>query len=338
MERIGAEMKRRYAMALFAFAIVIVGCDGSRGVFAPASLIDAPEVKAYASQASSWMDPKASGQDLVYVSSIASGSVYVYTYPQGRLAGTLSGFIQPLGECVDSAGDVFITASANLSFSSGTIYEYAHGGTSPIAVLSDPSLANGCAVEAKSGNLAVSGPDVAIYEHAAGQPKIYSKPGSGFYYCSYDEQGKLYLSAPSNKYGGQSQLVRLDLRSARFESINLNASLYSTSDLWPSVQWDSGHITISSSSKEGDGPLSVYRLRITGNSAEVLGTTSLASKKNRYSGQLWIQGSSVLGAAYDKGRGDVAFWAYPKGGDPSRKIANVSGSLWGVAVSRTRAR
>lgn len=49
------------------------------------------------------------------------------------MKGTLTGFVRPQGECVDNAGDVF-TADNGAS----NIADYAHGGTSPIAVLNDP--------------------------------------------------------------------------------------------------------------------------------------------------------------------------------------------------------
>lgn len=45
----------------------------------------------------------------------------------------MTGFVRPQGECVDNAGDVF-TADNGAS----NIADYAHGGTSPIAVLNDP--------------------------------------------------------------------------------------------------------------------------------------------------------------------------------------------------------
>jgi hypothetical protein len=52
-----------------------------------------------------------SGKALLYLAgspSLPSGTVYVYTYPQGHLVETLTGFAQPFGECSDSAGDVFV--------------------------------------------------------------------------------------------------------------------------------------------------------------------------------------------------------------------------------------
>ena len=82
----------------------------------------------------SWMAPQAKRDSLLYITDVGTNAVYAYSYPKGTLLGTLTGFDAPFGECVDNKGDVFI---ANIEASN--ILEYAHGGTSPIATLSDPA-------------------------------------------------------------------------------------------------------------------------------------------------------------------------------------------------------
>ena len=82
-------------------------------------------------------------------------SVFVFSYPGLSQVGTLKSLnYSAQGECVDSAGDVFI-ATSNASYT-GTIFEYAHGGSTPIAELSDPGYPWGCAVDPTTGTLAVS--------------------------------------------------------------------------------------------------------------------------------------------------------------------------------------
>lgn len=276
--------------------------------------------------------------NLLYVSSLATDSVYIYTYPQGRIVGTLTGFIQPLGLCADSVGDVFVTASANKSYSSGLIYEYAHGGTTPIATLTDPGVAVGCAIDPKTGNLAASGNGVAIYKNAAGSPTYYSS-SVAFYFCGYDDEGNLYLSAGSNEHANQANLFRLATGSDELLHINLAAPLYATSDLKPSVQWDGRHITVSSAADSSrGGPISVYRLSFSGSDAIIVGTTTLSSAKNHYGGELLISGKRILGT-YAAGRqADVGLWQYPKGGVPIQSVGKVKGayfSIWGLALSAT---
>ena len=101
------------------------------------------------------MDPMAASGQRLYVSNNALGTVNAYTYPEGRLVGTLTGFISPFGECTDAAGDVFIVAYSDSSKKSSTIYEYAHGGTAPIATLSDPTVAFGCAIDPRPATLRI---------------------------------------------------------------------------------------------------------------------------------------------------------------------------------------
>jgi hypothetical protein len=106
--------------------------------------------------------------------------VYVYTYPQGRRVGTLTGFSEPQGECSDASGNVFIV---DFIPDATTVYEFAHGGMSPIATLNDPADGFGCAVDPLDGTVAVANTydpsnfedngDVAVYAGGHGNPTIY---------------------------------------------------------------------------------------------------------------------------------------------------------------------
>lgn len=323
----------RYALAIGAAAALLPGCGGSQPpIAAPGAMPQSHAVASHAGRGASWMSPSASGQNLLYVSDGAR-TVYVYSYPAGQLVGTLTGFIYPLGECVDLKGDVFIVAAADRSDKSGVIYEYAHGGTSPIATLSDPGPAVGCSVNPSNGDLAVSGSGVAVFAHATGAPTIYPSSAYVFYYCGYDNHGNLYLSG-FDAYANQDELLRLSRGSISFDQIVLSKNLYASSIFWPSVQWDGKHITVSSASNGGRGPVSVYRLAISGSDASIVGTTMLSSKKNRYSGQLLIQGNAIVGFDYDSGIESASRWTYPRGGHPRKTIAVLkSGIFWGIALS-----
>jgi hypothetical protein len=66
------------------------------------------------------MAPEAKRNELLYVSDYSSpyrsNDVLVYSYPQGKLVGKLTGFTEPAGECVDSAGNVSLPTLAHLKF------------------------------------------------------------------------------------------------------------------------------------------------------------------------------------------------------------------------------
>jgi hypothetical protein len=242
---------------------------------------------------------------------------------------------------VDSAGNVFVT-----SFDAGgvgTIFKFAHGGTSPIETLADPGAASGCAVDPKTGNLAVTNVfdngnpyspyrgSVAIYQSASGDPKMHYTSNSllgAFFFCGYDPSGNLYLSAENTNNGTASLLVRLTGNGTNFQVINLGSVLSGAS----SVQWDGAYMTVTSgASAQHFIPLSIYRLSISGSNATIVGTTTLAIHKNKFGGQSWIDSSSVL--AVTRGVGFIGRWKYPRGDKPSRRVPGAAPNLFGVAVS-----
>lgn len=126
----------------------------------------------------------------LYVGDWATNDVDVYKYPGGSSLGTLTGFSEPYGMCVDRRGDIFIT-----NFGAGDLAEYRHGGTAPIDVFSSGGEPIGCSISAK-GDVAVTSFDpgeVTVYPGGNnGNPKTYSNP-----YCAllwtmgYDPAGNL---------------------------------------------------------------------------------------------------------------------------------------------------
>jgi hypothetical protein len=333
----------RYALGCVA-AVLLSGCGGSQPpIGAPGAMPQSRAIAAHADRSGSWMLPEAKGEDLLYISGNDSG-VYVYTYPHGELVGTIANISGAAGECVDRTGDVFVTVENESG--AGTIYEYAHGGTTPVETLSDPGLPDGCAVDKRTGDLAVanslddSNPyyhdrgDLAVYAKAQGRPKMYYShdPAIGdFFFCAYDNKSNLYVSAFDEYHLGASLLAELPAGSSSFKSISLAAALYGLS----SVQWSGTHLVAASSRL--NQPTTVYRLRILGDTATVIGTTKLESARNDYNGQMWIQGGTAIGIGhYKRGYENTYFWPYPSGGLPERairKVAHVKQQLWGVTVS-----
>jgi hypothetical protein len=338
----------RYAAAL-CVAAALAGCGGSQPpIGAPGAMPLDRAIAEHAARGKSWMPPEASGQDLIYVTAFNLGKVYVFTYPQGQPVATLSVW-HPIGECTDEAGDIFVVTQGSQSSDSSQIYEYAHGGTTPISVLNDPGYAVGCAVDPNTGSLAVGNVndvynpyysnhgDVAVYAGAQGNPTMYySADFTGFGFCGYDSADNLYVEG----LVGSSQKIELaQLASGgnSLELIELNRPVYATSGSMPSVQWDGSHMTISTENPNKNGPVSIYRLKISRSTANVVSTTKLKSKKNRHGGQSWIQGKAIAGVSYSGAYGDVSFWNYPNGGRPTGAITKIAPlnktELWGVAIS-----
>jgi hypothetical protein len=334
-----------HALGIGLTAIVLAGCAGSHASIAPL-VPDASSATRARHASASWIQRGSSSHDLLYVSD-EYANVYVYTYPQGKRVGKLTGFIAPVGECVDAAGDVFIVSAASKSYQSSVIYEYAHGGANPVAALQDSGAGVGCSIDPTTGNLAVANASdesnpygaeygsVAAYTQAQGDPRMYYSSGFHFDLCGYDDQGNLYLDSPDPN-GNEEDLVRLSSGSSSFEQINLDTKFYGFPS---SVQWDGRSMTVTSDPTR-HGPLLVYRLSLSGSNGKVVGTTQLSSKKNNYVGQTWIQDKTFLAInLYDGARRtQVSLWKYPKGGEPQHNIRLSGGFKWGLTVSPAETR
>lgn len=303
-------------------------------------------------QGRSWMAPDAKKKDLLYVSlgSEAGGDeILVWSYPKGKFEGAITGggLNNPLGLCVDKSGDVFVA-----NHYSADILEYAHGGTTPIAVLSDSGeYPQGCAVDPTTGNLAVTsyyGPygespgDVAIYQGAQGMPTTYSAPNFYLYdYCGYDKNGNLYVDGNTGG-GGAPDFVFAELPSGAsgFTDIALPQSIY----IPDGVQWDGKHVAVGDETAGGTAISAIYQFSISGSTATEVGSTPL----DRQGGgsaptsvtAVWIDGKKVVGAngASASGDNNPGVWKYPAGGGALRIFPwSPSGSYQGEGVTISNA-
>ncbi len=90
---------------------------------------------------------------LLYITDNGNGSVYVYTYPQGKFVQQFqyAPIQSPAGDCVDDRGNVFITG-----YNGHDVLIYSRGAAQPKAVLSDPGYPMGCSIDPITHNLAVA--------------------------------------------------------------------------------------------------------------------------------------------------------------------------------------
>ena len=85
------------------------------------SAVQGSAIVVHPNHARSWMEPDAKIKDLLYVTNRGYNDVLVYSYPQDKLVGTLTGnLLFPDGVCTDKKGDVWIvktwrSRSSNLS-------------------------------------------------------------------------------------------------------------------------------------------------------------------------------------------------------------------------------
>jgi hypothetical protein len=273
------------------------------------------------------MLPGAKDENLLYVADDGVG-VIVYSYSPSpfKYVGLLAEPQFPEGECVDSAQDVFITDDS--VDGSGGIFEYAHGGTSPIAILGDPyAVPQHCSIDPTTGNLAVVGYPyvgdsygVAIYKNARRKPTFYA---SSFevYDCGYDDKGNLFIDG--EVLSGHLDFAELPKGGTTFSNITLNQSFRAGGG----IQWDGKHLAV------GDLTAAViYQFDISGSAGTEIGSTPLTG-----SGEVWqffVEGDRVIAPSNfgDDKSGFVSTYDYPAGGTAKKTRFNAA-DPYGVAVS-----
>jgi len=294
-------------------AVTLAGCTASQ-IAAPQTVVQSGAIGT----------PSAVKGDLLYVDEgyrskqSQSGRVAIYTFPSMKLVGEFQ-VSKPAappagttGMCSDAHGNVFIAGDYDQN---AAIYEYAHGGTTPIATLSDGNYdANDCAVDPTTGNLAVvnyvtgnTTANISIYQNAQGNPTIYTDPGMVNYLsCTYDSSGNLFVDGSTS---GGIEIAELPAGSGTFTNITLNARLEANGALL----WRDDLLLI-----QDQRAAAIYRVRVSGSSGTVVGKTRIRQKAPTTEFDYVYKGEIIAPDGDKKGAGRVGIWPYPVGGNPTQ--------------------
>lgn len=261
--------------------------------------------------------------ELAYVLD-STGNVNVYSYPGFVKQQTLSGFSRPQGQCVDAAGDVWIVNTDN-----ARLVEYGHGGSQPIATLSDSAgTPVSCAVSSSSGTLAVAnivsksyGPgNIVLYPHAKGSGTVVPDSGK-LYFLAYDSDDDLFGDGLNSEY--QFVLLELPKKAKAVQTVGLVGA---TIGFPGAVQYVKDVLNIG----DQEGAVT-YQTQVKKDVATVTGSTPL-------------NGSSDCAATFiykrrllcpDAGSANLKIYAYPKGGAPIRTVPGIDGTIVISAVSES---
>jgi hypothetical protein len=300
---------------------LLAGCGGSQRGLMPSGAATEPASLRLAWPAAStfarpdgrrsWMTPDAKKRDLLYVSDDTTFDVYVFSYPGGKLVGTLTGFSAPGGLCADSRGDVFVP-----NVFTSTVEEFAHGGASPIATLRQAPhwFPNSCDVSRTTGDLAVgdnaSGIDgegrgrIAIYRGAAGTPSFHRAMFHP-YSCGYDSEGNLFVDGEGAGFQN-FQFGELPASGKHYRKISLNHPI----SLAGGVVWEGNAVAV------GDvDEAAIYEFFIRGSSGTRVGTTTLPGTTIAW--EFKVDGTKVIVpnyVFYKQDTSDVLSYDYPAGG------------------------
>ncbi len=284
------------------------------------------------------LGPAAKGigqRDLLYVSN-ANGTVAVYRYWQHTPVGLLKGFAQPLGECADPAGDVYVS-----DYRSRVVAEYAHGATKRSRTIHAGAYhPHGCSVDPASGDLAVVNYERA--SHTAGNVTIYRRGRRPAVYtvssrdhftsCAYDDAGDLLVTSRYGATAYATKFYYLARGAKALAPVDLPGPSKSWS--WPYVSglaWDGQYWVVAANN-------ALYRYTI-GGSAQYVGGTALSGGYGTI-GQVWIyrkgfksNGTQVVAGDDNFSKSAVDYWSYPGGGDDIHQITKNVDQPFGVAVS-----
>lgn len=308
--------------------MVAADCSGGSAPFTP---------RAYAAGPSENLKDAAK-QNLLYVSDLTAGKVYMYSYPWGKLEGTLTKLAGPDSICADNAGHVWITES-----DTSEIVEYAHGGTKPIARLQDTGYwPSDCAVNPKTGDLAVANVftsngegtpgNLVVYKKAAGKPHAFTTTGvNNYMYVTYDSHGNLFVDG----FGAYNDfaLAELPAGSSAMTSITIDHDIAAgnTAD----VKWDGKYLAIADA-----GANAIYRVVVSGQRGKTMGTTRLGDVSSGYLAHICFpkvtRRTGEAARVILPNNTTVGYWAYPAGGNMKRRVTKSLLFALGVAVSMGR--
>jgi hypothetical protein len=336
-------MLTRYELSIVFAAALLSGCGGLRQYDvappgAASTVAQTPAVDGHVSVSKSWMSPEATSEDLLYVSS-ESGGVLVLTYPGGKVVGSL-GVGHAWGECVDKTQHVFVTLNDSTT---DNVLEYAHGGTQPIAILSDTGYyPTGCAIDPTTGNLAVTslGNSVAIFQGAQGNPTYFENSNvASTFGAGYDSVGDLFTDGTGTSRGVRFTLSELTNGSSTF--INFKVPINVATHDPGGVVWYKRNLIVAAIPTDRRPPRHrrepVLRLKISGSTATLIGITNLmAPSPNSFrASQFWLQNGETLIQPMGYQR-NIGFWKYPAGGDPQKvwRLDKGRSGIWhGVVLS-----
>jgi hypothetical protein len=328
------EIRRAAAFAICLCAAGLTGCESGGAVSSVPHYVPAASSS---DLEPSWVSPGAAGKTLLYVSDWNTNSVFAYDFATRALVGRLKGFTAPYGQCVDAAGDVWIS-----EFGVSDIVEYAHGGKRPIGTLQTDGHPIGCAIDSKTGKLAVANfyakgaaGSIQVWKNATGTPQTYHS--STFYYLwppAYDGKGNLFVEG--QVHHGAYGLAELARGGTALRNITLKGAAIRYAG---GVIWDGVHVGFADQNFDGKNTTAIYRTNVAGGVATVIGDTHLTDRC--YGGNedtpqpFFVRANGVEmivgGNLWCPNRFD--YFDYPAGGGPKHFLAQPPREPYGQSVS-----
>jgi len=305
----------RHALSSAVAAAFLAGCGGGSQPPAAtaAAALQNPAIAAHFKHVGSWIARSGTSGDLLYAT--LGDTVGIYSL-SGKQVGELKGFDfeAVYGLCSDSQGNVWVTYGDSL-------LEYARGGTIPIAQIYMPSgAAYSCAVDPTTGDIAATeysdegGDNVVVYQGIYATPTTYTDSDLSFYaFCTYDDQGNLFVNGTRGKY---SPLAELPSGGSTLGTIKLDRKITRLGGL----QWDGQYLAMGDSLAHV-----VYRFSVANGNATTQSTTHFSGWFGHFKTiEPFAIGDSLIVLTFSKRQ--TGFWKWPAGGSTVRRLPVVTGA------------
>lgn len=296
---------------------------------------------------------------LFYVSDPTVSEVAVFSLPHLVLEGTLIGFTKPHGLCADDGnGNVWVTSTGTRQ-----LLEYAHGGTSPIVTLSDPTgFPFGCAVDRPHNRLLVANiRDAASPGPPPPCPPSWSGPGELESYspitgwsCSNNSLTMLKhdinvaVDPSSNVYidgltsSDHFVLAKLPAGSTTIQQVAITGGTIHYPGM---VQWykDGNYLAVGDRHCDTPRTTCIYHVKISGFTGTIIGKTKFKAYNGHVicdmaQGTIGARGLKFLAGGDDESScsyaaSSVDRWDYPAGGLPTNSNHLTLSHPFGTAIS-----
>ena len=302
----------RRALSTGAIAGMLSGCGASQSYVEGAPHVGSATIARFAN-VGSWMKPGSTANEpLLYMADGEEVDIYSMA---GKQVGALKGFgfEAVYGLCSDSQGNVWVTYG-------GSLLEYTHGGTIPIAQVYTPAAPFSCAVDPTTGDLAVTEDsegtaNVAVYQAIYGTPQIYTDSAIDSYdYCTYDASGNLFVNGIR---GRQMHLTELPSGGSTLGTVTLDEKIGRIGGL----QWDGQYLAFGDSLSHV-----VYQFSVAGGHATTVSTTHFTGWTGRIFKTIepFAIYNGVIVLTFSKRQ--TGFWKFPAGGKSAHRIGITTGA------------
>lgn len=331
----------RQAFVFCAAAVLLAACGGSQqtSALAPTGAgvkvtVLAPVVKPlsiiHPNRGKSWVSRDEKGAPrLLFVSDFGADDVDIFKMPSMTLKGTLTGFDFPEGECVDTAGNIWIANAA-----ASEMVQYSRTGTL-LKTLSDPGFYPAdCAVNKSNNDLAVANIEstsagtgnITVFANSSGSGTSYTNSNiAEYFFLGYDPSGNLYFDG-TNASRGTSYFAELPSGSSSTKLITLSGVTLHFAGM---IQWYSvgSYLALGDQECGGTPSACIYWITVSGSTGSNLGTTSLTNYEGgavcsmaqaviAANGERYVAGSDYEGVCGYTAT--TAYrWPYESGGAPT---------------------